>query len=147
MSDAARESDRGHREIDHTADLAFEAWGSDLAALFAEATEAVCEFTYDRSRVHACEQRSVSVRGDGVEEQLVRWLLEVYLLAEQEAWLTARVVDVNVGAAAVEGRLAGEPIDRQRHVLHSEVKAITYHGMNVLRDANGIWRTRVIVDV
>ena len=46
----------------------------------------------------------------------------------------------------VKGTLHGEAIDPARHTLHSEIKAITYHGMKIVRE-HGLWRTTVVVDV
>ena len=40
----------------------------------------------------------------------------------------------------------GEELDRDRHVLSHEVKAITYHGLKVEQDADG-WQAEIIVDI
>lgn len=141
----SRES--GHREVDHTADVAFECWGEDLAALFAEATLALAELCFDPSAVAEEETRGVDVEGEDREELLVHWLQEVYLLLELDGWLWAGVRDLEVGDGSVSGTLAGEPRDDDRHTLHTEIKAITYHGLDVARDESGLWRATVVIDV
>lgn len=148
-SDAAPAPAAGHREFEHTADVGFEVWAPDLAALFAEATLAVAEICYDRQRVRPRLGRELRVQADGLEPLLVHWLQEVYLLLEGEGWLTATVSRMHVEPAGTEARgtLHGEPIDRERHRLYTEIKAITYHGMELRRDARGLVRTRVVVDV
>ena len=40
----------------------------------------------------------------------------------------------------------GEELDRERHELGHEVKAITYHGLKVEETANG-WLAELIVDI
>ncbi len=136
----------GHREIDHTADLGFELWAESLSSLFAEAVLALGDLCYDRAAVRSADQRRLEVRGANPEERLVRWLQEVYLVLESELWLTATATDVVVGDEAIEGTLHGEPFDRARHTLHSEIKAITYHGLEIVQ-RDGSWRVVVVVDV
>ena len=137
----------GHREIDHTADLGFEVWAGSLEELFSEATAALSELCYDRTRVRPAEQRSVCVSGRGIEELLVQWLQEVYFQLESDAWLAAVASEVHCRSDRVDGVLVGEPFDPARHTLHTEIKAITYHGMHVEEGDDGLWRTLVIVDV
>ncbi len=136
----------GHREIDHTADVGFELWADSLPALFAEGVLALGDVCYDRAAVRSTEQRRVEVRGANPEERLVRWLQEVYLVLESELWLTAAATDVVIEDGVIEGILQGEPFDAARHTLHTEIKAITYHGLEIVQ-ADGSWRVTVVVDV
>jgi len=41
----------------------------------------------------------------------------------------------------------GEPIDPEKHTIHTEVKAITYHMMNVERKEDGTWEATYVVDL
>ena len=136
----------GHREIDHTADVGFEAWADSLPSLFAEAVLALGDVCYDRAAVRSTDERRLEVRGANPEEGLVRWMQEVYLVLESELWLTAAATDVVVEDEVIEGVLHGEPFDRARHTLHTEIKAITYHGLEIVQ-ADGSWRVTVVVDV
>ncbi len=139
-------STSGHREIDHTADLGFEAWADSLPSLFAEVVLALGDVCYDRAAVRPTDQRRLEVCGANPEERLVRWLQEVYLILESELWLTATATDVVVDDGTIEGILHGESFDRSRHTLHTEIKAITYHGLEIVQ-TDGSWRVTVIVDV
>ena len=47
----------------------------------------------------------------------------------------------------VTARLDGETLDRERHTLLSEVKAVTYHQLTVERVPEGGWRASVLFDV
>lgn len=146
MAPESGETGRGHREIEHTADLGFEVWAPDLPELYAESVQALANLCYDRDRVEPRQRRQLEVRGDSPEERMVRWLQEVYLLVEGELWLTADAVDVRVEDGAVGGTLRGEPHDPDRHAIYTEIKAITYHEMEI-REQDGTWTTTVIIDV
>ena len=136
----------GYREIDHTADLGFDLWADSISGLFAEAVLALSEVCYERTAVLWAEERILEVRGTDPEEQLVRWLQETYMQLESGLWLTAAATNVVVEGEMVKGTLHGEAIDPARHTLHSEIKAITYHGLKIVHE-HGLWRTTVVVDV
>jgi SHS2 domain-containing protein len=136
----------GHREIDHTADLGFELWAETLEGLYAEGVAALGEICYDRAAVRPHERRELVIEGANLEERLVRWLQDVYLLLESELWLARQATDVATAGDEVRGVLWGEPFDAQRHTLHTEIKAITYHGLEIVHDDDR-WRTTVVVDV
>jgi SHS2 domain-containing protein len=139
-------SGAGHREIDHTADLGFELWADTPEGLYAEGVRALGDICYDRAAVRPRDRRELAVEGGNREECLVRWLQEVYLLLEGELWLTADARDVTVDEGRVAGTLYGEPFDARRHTLHTEIKAITYHGLAIVDDG-GFWKATVVVDV
>jgi len=139
-------SGAGHREVDHTADLGFELWAPELEGLYAEGVLALAEICYDPALVRPEQERDLIVAGANHEERLVRWLQEVYLLLETDLWLVAAVSSLTLSGDEVLGTLRGEPFDSRRHTLHTEIKAITYHDLEVRCD-DGIWRTTVIVDV
>ena len=136
----------GYREIDHTADLGFDLWADSIPGFFEEAVLALSEVCYERTAVLWAEERTLEVRGTDPEEQLVRWLQETYMQLESDLWLTAAATNVVVKGEMVKGTLHGEPIDPARHTLHSEIKAITYHGLKIVHE-HGLWRTTVVVDV
>jgi SHS2 domain-containing protein len=136
----------GHREIDHTADLGFEAWSTSLEGLFAEAVSALAELCYDLEAVRPAGERALGVSGATPEERLVHWLQEVYFWLERDLWLAADASSVSIDGERVNGVIRGEPYDPARHTLHTEIKAITYHQLRVAME-QGLWRTRVIVDV
>ena len=62
--------------------------------------------------------------------------------------------EVNIGPDGLTATVQGEPIDTARHQLDMEVKAITWHGLKVVRDGDSDggggkegWLAEVIVDI
>jgi SHS2 domain-containing protein len=48
----------------------------------------------------------------------------------------------------LEATVRGEAIDRDRHILDHEVKAVTRHGLKLERDGDGDgWLAEVILDI
>jgi SHS2 domain-containing protein len=54
--------------------------------------------------------------------------------------------EVHVSEAGLTGSAWGEPLDRARHNMEHEVKAITYHGLRVEKIGEE-WEAEVIVDI
>ena len=132
--------------LEHTADIGFRAWGATPAALFANSAWALMSISADVSAVDGSEERSVTVGGHDYESLLVNWLEEILYLFDA-AQFAAREFHVDeIAPTAVSGRLIGEPRDSARHPWKLIVKAITYHGIEVV-ERNGRWESRVFVDV
>jgi tRNA nucleotidyltransferase (CCA-adding enzyme) len=132
-----------------TSDLSFVAHGPTLEAAFVEAGRAFLAATVEEpSRVERRERRRLVLEEPDLELLLLRFLNElVYLRDCEELLLHLEAVSITVAEGArLEGSLAGEPIDRSRHALVSDVKAATAHGLRVERGSEG-WFVTATLDV
>ncbi|HZT81865.1 MAG TPA: archease [Gemmataceae bacterium] len=135
-----------HEHFEHTADLGLRARAPDLDALFAEAAVALFEAVVeDLSAVRPLQAVQVELAGDDLACLLFDWLKELLYRFDAEHLLFSRF-EVHVRDSGLAGTAWGEPLDRSRHELLHEVKAITYHGLRVERTADG-WLAEVIVDI
>ena len=87
----------------------------------------------------------LAVEAARADDLLHDWLAEFLYQFDANHLLLCRF-DVHVEPWKLRGTAASEPIDRQRHQLGMEVKAITYHGLHV-EPADGGWLAEVIVDI
>ena len=135
-----------YETFDHTADLGLRIRAPDLDTLFVEAAEALFSTVVeDLSTVRPDQPIEVRVKGQDREYLLFDWLKALLYHFDAEHLLFRRF-EVRVGEEGIEGRAWGEPLDRARHELSHEVKAITYHGLRVEQTADG-WEAEVIVDI
>jgi SHS2 domain-containing protein len=135
-----------YETFDHTADLGLRVRAPDRDALFAEAAEALFSvIVEDLSTVRPERALDVRLPGDEPEFLLFDWLKALLYRFDAEHLLFSRF-EARVTPAGLEGRAWGEPLDRSRHELSHEVKAITYHGLRVEQTADG-WEAEVIVDI
>ncbi|MFO0967610.1 MAG: archease [Gemmataceae bacterium] len=135
------------REVfEHTADLGLRVRAADLNGLFVEAAQALFEAVCpDLASIRPERRVEVRVAGDEPDFLLFDWLKELLYHFDAEHLLFGRF-EAKVTDKGVTGAAWGEPIDESRHVLEHEVKAITYHGLRVEKDADG-WLAEVIVDI
>lgn len=135
-----------HETFEHTADLGLRVRAADLDSLFVEAAEALFgTIVEDLATVQPVHKIDVRLDGEEIEYLLFDWLRELLYHFDAEHLLFGKF-DVHVTDAGLVGSAWGEPIDRARHELEHEVKAITYHGLRVEKVA-GQWEAEVIVDI
>ena len=135
-----------HETFDHTADLGLRIVAADLATLFAEAGSALfAAIVEDLSTIQPVQRYELELPSDDCELLLFDWLKELLYKFDSEQVVFGRF-EVKVDDTGLKGTAWGEPLDRNRHILLHEVKAITYHGLSVKRVAEG-WQAEVIVDI
>lgn len=132
--------------FEHTADLGLRVMAESLESLFEEAAAGLMAIVCrNPEAIQPNQTRQLHLRGSDWEELLHDWLDELLFIVSAERWLTARCRVVFEGEG-LSAELAGEPIDPDRHELGQEVKAITYHGLRVVRNG-GKWLAEAIVDL
>jgi SHS2 domain-containing protein len=132
--------------FEHTADIGLRVRAESLDGLFAEAGRALFSLLVaNPEAIRPVQQVEFELAGSQRDDLLFDWLAELlYTFATQRLLLAE--FDVRVRDDGLSARARGEPLDRQRHELDLEVKAITYHGLKVEKAASG-WLAEVIVDI
>ena len=137
---------RRFRFLDHTGDLAVEVYGKNLPDLFENAGVALFHVVTDPSRVEEREQKEVSLTYEDLETLMVDWLGELLYFHDVERLLFRRFGVRIIGDGRFEGSARGEVFDEGRHVIRTEIKAVTFHQIEV-REDKGRWRARVVLDL
>jgi len=135
-----------YRFVEHTADVAFEVYGSSLKELIENAAMAFYDAFVDISRVGEEIEKKVTVEGDGPDYLLFNWLNELLYMFETE-YFAGRSVEVDVSegeSLRAEGVIRGGRISPE--IVKTEPKAITFHKFRVEKRDGG-WIAFVIVDI
>jgi SHS2 domain-containing protein len=135
-----------HETFEHTADLGLRVRAGDLSTLFIEAAQVLFEAIIEDLETVRLERRvDVSLPAEALDLLLFDWLKELLYYFDTEHLLFGKF-DVEVTTNGLTGSAWGEPLDRARHNLEHEVKAITYHGLRVERVGTD-WLAEIIVDI
>jgi SHS2 domain-containing protein len=151
--DRWRPEDRAefYSELDHPADVLIEVWGRDLPALFEKALFALYDQLAELEGFEMTRTETIAVRASTPADALRSLLSEALYRFDTGRFVAARAdIDVQTVVAdelEVTAVLHGETVDHQRHVLHTEVKAVTYHQLAVEAAPEGGWRATVLFDV
>ena len=135
-----------HETFDHTADLGLRIRCADLDTLFVEAAQALFgTIVEDLATVRPLRRVDVHILGNEIDFLLFDWLRELLYHFDAEHLLFGKF-EVQVRADGLTASAWGEPLDRARHNMEHEVKAITYHGLSVEKIGDE-WQAEVIVDI
>ena len=119
--------------LEHTADLMVLAKGDDVEECFEGAALALFDQTVDLSSAVEAEEMVIDVEGDDDEELLYDMLAELLFLQTAEGWVLSRF-EVRFTDTGLRCRAWGERYDEGRHEIRCEIKAVTFHELEVDRD-------------
>ena len=123
--------------VDHTADMMVKAFGSTLEECFANAAYALFDQTVDLSNIGTSEKTEFRVTGIDDEDRLYSLLSELLFIEDCDNPIL-KEFEVSFDGDDVVCRARGETLDRTRHRVRSEVKAVTYHMMEIDRDTPSV---------
>lgn len=134
-----------YKFIDHTADVMFEAYGSDLNELFENSGLALQELQVDLKNVETKLKKEIQLGNKSVEMLLFDFLQELIFLKDIEQLIFSKI-KVNVKKDKLNAVCSGEKIDIKKHECKVDAKAITLHKFEVKKVKNK-WIARVLVDI
>ncbi|MGA2518708.1 MAG: archease [Thermodesulfobacteriota bacterium] len=132
--------------LDHTADIGVIVYGENLRALFENAGGAFFHLITDLRKVRRRIEKRIDIGGESLDRLMVDWLSELLYLHDVENLLFKDFRVESVGEDGLRAIAKGEPFQEGVHVIKTEVKAVTYHQIEV-RQEKGRWRARVIFDL
>ena len=133
-----------------TADIAFEATGSDLPELFREAVDATMNVMIDNiDAIQPVETRQIALSNEKLDMLLFDFLQELIFLKDAQR-LLFRMREVQIAERNenyfVKATAEGETLDAERHHQRADVKAVTLHDFSV-EQIDGNWTARVLLDI
>ena len=129
------------------ADIAFEAEGVTVGQLFESCARAMTDIMVDPKTLKPKVTRNFSVGSGDLDNLLYDFLTELIIAKDVDSLLFKEfkvAVDAEKGTLAASAR--GEAIDRERHSLRNDVKAVTMHMFGVKRAGRG-WKATVVLDI
>ncbi len=138
---------RGRFEVlDHTADTAVRVEAADMGGLLAVSARAMFSLMFDLSAaVPSSPGRSVRVDAATSEEMLVDWLSNLLSWSEIDRVAYFDVVSLDVTDTQARGEVRGAPVETLT-LIGPPIKAVTYHGLEILRDGSR-WEATIVFDV
>ncbi len=131
---------KAFEEIEHTADLAFRAYGRDPGELFANAARGMFALAGVELPAASSERR-VEVEGVDCESLLVNWLNELLYLQGRHGEVYIEFEIEEISETRLQARVRGGPA-----AAHRRIKAVTFHELEVKRTGEG-WQATLVLDV
>lgn len=134
--------------IEHTGDLAVRLRAPDLPGLVAEGVRALGTLLFEGEPSEAAASRVAAFEATGIdaEDCLVQALSEALHVLQEEDVLPVAVQVDSTASHGVRVRLEGRRADGEHLRRVEEIKAVTYHGVEI-RQHDGMLETLVVFDV
>ncbi len=136
--------------IDHTADIAVEVNADSLTELFSISAAAFKSAVLEpESVINSTEKRKISLNERSLEELLVSFLCELNFLLQSDKWIFNNLGSIEVYREAdwfLNAELLGEKFDPDKNDLKTEIKAVTFHQMDI-KLINEKYTTRIVFDI
>ena len=122
-----------YKLLDHATDAVIEITASNLKEAFVVAGQSVVDITLDSEKVEEKEQRTFKVTGKDLRYLLFNWLEEVNYQLITEGFAICRFsLDISKNSEyKLNATAYGEPLDLQKHHFRVEIKAPTFHEMEI----------------
>jgi len=129
-------------EISHTADWSLRVWADDLAGLLIESARGM----YALANVEPAEgprvKRELTLDAVDAESLLVSFLEELLYFSESERFIFDNFSDLKVESYELTGMMEGKAI----HSIEKEIKAVTFHNLEILETDHGL-KVEIVFDV
>jgi len=142
-----RSTPAGYQEIAHTADWELEVWAADLPGLLEQAARGMLHLAGARLQDSPSQAVLLNLRGADAESLMVTFLSELLFRMEQtglgfsDFQLHIQELPDRAGLECTATLLA-----RPLLALDKEIKAVTYHRLNIASTRDGM-HTRIVFDV
>jgi len=119
--------------LEHTTDAFILVTAPSLTDAFTLAGQSVVDTTLDKKTIEEKEQRTLKVSGKDLRYLLFNWLEEVNYQLITEGFAIARFsLDISKNSTyELKSTIFGEPIDLKKHHFKVEIKAPTFHMMEI----------------
>ena len=128
--------------MDHTTDAFVEITARDLKEAFSVAADAVIDLTLDQDRIEERQEKTFCADGKDLRYLLFNWLEEVSFVLVTEGFAIKRI-EFNIDKGDkyhISARAFGEPLDLKKHGFRLEVKAPTFHEMQIRQNGDVFMR-------
>jgi SHS2 domain-containing protein len=132
--------------LDHTADAGIIVQATTLAELFARAAWAMFSVLIDMAAIQPRLSTRVSVAAADRPALLVRWLAELNFLHVTRHEVYCRFDIQSLSETQLVAEVHGEKVDLSRHLVYTEIKAVTFHALQIEPTSSG-WKAQVIFDL
>ena len=140
----------GYKQIEHTADIAIEIYADSIENLFRAGTDAWRDISVSGNDFPDLETKKIKLEAASFEELLIEFLSEINFLLHVNKWLAASVdyvaLNRNNGNIFLEISITGNKIDFELTHVKEEIKAVTYHQVDIRMD-KGLYITRIVFDI
>jgi len=132
----------GYKFLPHTTDAYIEAYGTTMEKAFASAGLSLFDTICDVNSISKSMSEEIQITAGNESRLLYDWLEALLLKFELEgkvySGIDVREISRDGGSLKLYAIISGETYDKSRHGAKVEVKAVTFHRMEVLANSSSV---------
>jgi len=135
--------------IDHTADIGIVAYGKTKREVFINAAKGMFEIIAGENRdLKENFYDKIKLEAKSLEDLLIAWLNELLYISEVKLVILNKFKIKELSDGQIKAEVGGTKINHLSVRIKREVKAVTYHRLEVKKDEeSGLWSAQVIFDI
>lgn len=135
--------------FDTTADIGIETKSNDISDAFINSALGTMNLITDIEKIQTKITKDIYIKSEDEYGLLYDWITELLILLDSENFIASQY-DINIkqenNLYILQGNISGDIYDTTVYNYKTEVKAITYHEMNIQKEDNKI-KIKFIVDL
>jgi SHS2 domain-containing protein len=135
--------------IDHTADIGIVAYGKTKREVFINAAKGMFEIIAGENRDFKENfYAKIKLEAKSLEDLLIAWLNELLYISEVKLVILNKFIIKELSDGQIKAEVGGTKINHLSVRIKREVKAVTYHRLEIKKDEEGgLWSAQVIFDI
>lgn len=129
--------------LEHKADLKIRAFGKTKEELFSNALLGMSENQKPEIKQKKKIKRNIKIKSPDSPALLVDFLSKVLYLTQVNKEIYDKVKFLKFTNIELEAELSGQKVER----FGEDIKAVTYHGLDIRQEKNGTWEATVLFDI
>ncbi|MHA2036412.1 MAG: archease [Promethearchaeota archaeon] len=143
--------DAGFEFMEHTADVSVKSWGKNLEEAFSQtALSLMTTISPDLKKISLHKEKEIEIISEDKYALCFDFLSEFLYIFDVEELIFSVVSVTSIQKIGDKYKLVaiakGEPFDREKHEIGTEVKAITYSFMNIEEKENKV-EINIVFDI
>jgi SHS2 domain-containing protein len=135
--------------FDTTADIGIQVQSSNMNEAFRYSALATLNLITDIEKIEKNISKEITIESEDIYGLLYDWITELLILLDSENFIASEYnlsISKGENSYILSGEIIGDLYDTNRYNYKTEVKAITYHEMNIKQEDNDI-NIKFIVDL
>jgi GxxExxY protein len=136
-------SDRSFEILEHPSDVKVRAFGDTKEELFLNAMLGMVAVLRPQIRNSNIEIRNIKIKSVDSNALLVDFLSEVLYLSQVNKEIYTDVIFNKFSDKELEGELIGNEVES----FGEDIKAVTYHGLEIKKNKEGLYQATILLDI
>lgn len=129
--------------LEHKADLKIRAFGKEKSELFSNAILGMSESMKPEIKGKEKTKHEIKIKSLDLPTLLVDFLSEVLYLSQTNKEVYFNIKFKKLTNTELEGKIIGQKVER----FGEDIKAVTYHDLDIHQKKDGIWEATILFDI